>query len=723
MALVHNNNLGVYAGVSKQAVDLRLPSHCEEMINCYPTIQYGVKRRNPSVQIGTGMFAENDTFTYAYDRGVALAEEEQYYISIDGVNGLRVFDVIDQVYRTVSLTGTSSTYITNASGYRSGFAAITVKDTTIITNRGVIPTMSGSATSDYDKKAFVWIKQVSVDTAFPYTFYLTLKETNGTTIATTSSAATSTTGVASALAAWADVVTGFTAVADGSVVKITRDNSTAFEVIISDTYGSQASSAWKGSIEQMADLPKLFPFKDTIVKIDGVQRNDDVAYWVKYDGNQWVEHRDPTINYIIDTAKMPHKLVRNADFTFTMSPITWDNLLVGDNDTQSIPEFIGSPVLDMFFVNGRLGLLTRNGISLSQQGNLYNFFRTTVLALLGDSAITTFVDSTRSVGLCYAVELQGLVILFGDKSQFYLDTSKALTPSTISIQPICQYEINTTLKPIFMNDSVFFVVTRSGYSSLMEMSRNTITTNVAAIDVSSHVSGYIDGNIVGLTALPRSNFICLLSGTHVNTVFTYKYHDSESVKSQMAWGKWTFNMLLKSIFSLGNKIYFLGARYSTLVPIEDYPLVVSWDDTKIWADETFWLESAVATVNKLEYVDLDSTAYTTFLDSGTVGYPSEIELSEWSLTSTDKTKELRGNLLIKTIDVSSTDGSLFNLNIIDNERGTTRVIPSLYTVNRKPFVSGNAKNMGIKIKSTNGAGFQIKSISLEGQYNVRSKRV
>ena len=57
MALVHTNNTGIYAGVSKQAIDLRLPNHCEEMINCYPSIQNGTRRRNPTQQISSDIFA------------------------------------------------------------------------------------------------------------------------------------------------------------------------------------------------------------------------------------------------------------------------------------------------------------------------------------------------------------------------------------------------------------------------------------------------------------------------------------------------------------------------------------------------------------------------------------------------------------------------------------------------------------------------------------------
>jgi len=66
MALVHTNNTGIYAGVSKQAIDLRLPNHCEEMINCYPSIQNGTRRRNPTQQISSAIFAEDNQFMHTY---------------------------------------------------------------------------------------------------------------------------------------------------------------------------------------------------------------------------------------------------------------------------------------------------------------------------------------------------------------------------------------------------------------------------------------------------------------------------------------------------------------------------------------------------------------------------------------------------------------------------------------------------------------------------------
>jgi hypothetical protein len=86
-------------------------------------------------------------------------------------------------------------------------------------------------------------------------------------------------------------------------------------------------------------------------------------------------------------------------------------------------------------------------------------------------------------------------------------------------------------------------------------------------------------------------------------------------------------------------------------------------------------------------------------------------------------KEMRGTLLIKTAIISSAENSNFSLVVEDKERGTSRAIPAEYTVNRKPYISGNSKNMKIKIKSVGGSGFQINAISLEGQYNGRSTKL
>lgn len=904
MPLVHTNNVGIFAGVSKQATELRLPSHCEEMINCYPTIENGTRRRSPTMQISSTISTEDNQFMYAYDRGLSGETTEQYTITIDDTNGLKVFDVYSNEYRTVTYSGNAASYLHN-SNPEIGFSAMTIKDTTYIVNRDIIPKIGGdvptlinnsllsmnmtgysktviyskyantktlshlapariktykysfwlstlyaissvgatttvtvdgvvvkyttkvkndgyniypetlseyrtniasllssklgsgyrvavtattgitvydlsgtaltvstaisfpttvtlnppaitkykaitstwvydseanngsnpfavsyatsyesiNGTVVYDKLAFIWIKQVSIDTAFPYTFTLTLKETNGTVIGTTTSAATTANGVASALASWANGLADFTAVAEGTVAKITRDSGAEFDVVMSDTYGSQASSAFKGTISQMADIPKTFPFRDTILKVSGVERADSNAYWIKYDGNSWIEWRSPFLKYVVNKDTMPHMLVRNSDFTFTLQAGTWKDVLVGDEDSQVMPEFIGNPIKDMFFIGGRLGILTANGVSLSQQGDLTNFFRTTVLSLLDDSAISTYVDSSKSVGLEYAVELQSNIVLFGDKLQFALDGSKGITPSTLSIQPISGFEINRNVKPISSGDSIFFLVSKNNYSSLMEMNKTTISMNIRANDVSAHVPNYISNDIMQIVASQRDNVVFLRSRSEKNILWVYKHFGTEQKQEQMAWSKWEFSMELSSIFVFDKHLYLFGSRYDSTVPLEEFSLVGAWDDSKYWIDETYWVDTELSKTPSFEILNIDSYDIgSDFRDNGTIRYNSEVELSEWSLAK-DSVKEITGNLMLKTLGIASEPNSSFYLVVTDKERNTSRSIPAVYTVDRRPYISGNAKNMSIKIISTDGNGFQINAISTEGQYNVRSKRV
>jgi hypothetical protein len=137
MALIHHNLLSIFAGVSKQDISLRKPNHCEEMINAYPTVQYGLKRRNPTVQLSNSVTVETDQFTHSYDRGLSGQSSEQYVITIDGVNGLRILDVIDGTYKTVTTSASALSYV-ESGDYAHGFSATTIQDTTFITNKDII---------------------------------------------------------------------------------------------------------------------------------------------------------------------------------------------------------------------------------------------------------------------------------------------------------------------------------------------------------------------------------------------------------------------------------------------------------------------------------------------------------------------------------------------------------------------------------------------------------
>ena len=102
--------------------------------------------------------------------------------------------------------------------------------------------------------------------------------------------------------------------------------------------------------------------------------------------------------------------------------------------------------------------------------------------------------------------------------------------------------------------------------------------------------------------------------------------------------------------------------------------------------------------------------------------PSLVALGEWVL-SANKQKLTRGHLQFKTIQIKAKDGSVFDLIIEDTKRNTLRSIKSSYVIGRKPMVYGQAKYMRTFIYNNDPVGFSISTVSFEGNYNTRSKRI
>ena len=76
----------------------------------------------------------------------------------------------------------------------------------------------------------------------------------------------------------------------------------------------------------------------------------------------------------------------------------------------------------------------------------------------------------------------------------------------------------------------------------------------------------------------------------------------------------------------------------------------------------------------------------------------------------------------KKQEVNSDDGSDFSLLVEDVKRNTIREIKSKYTVDRKPMVYGDAKNIRVHIANNTDSGFRINTVSFEGSFNIRSRR-
>ena len=713
--------------------------------------------------------------------------------------------------------------------------------------------------TEYEKSAFFWIKGSNPTAAYSYTYVLasTSHSISGTVSATTTEAA------ATALKNHINTQTGFTAIASGNIVKATTSDSTLItNIFITDTFGNQASYAWHMQVQYLSDLPKSMPYPSLVNVVDVENSGNSKGFWLKYEAGMWIESIGLNVQPKLDASTMPHILVRNGNDTFTVKPYDgWEDMRVGDSESNEAPSFVrdNNVIKDMFFFKNRLGFITNTTVVLSEVGAYGNFFRTSVAALLDGDRIDASVDTTKSISLEFATYIQDSIMLFSDKAQFKLDGGRVLSPDSVQVSQTSSYEINKSIRPIFMNNIIFFCAIRGDYTAVMQYFVNN--DNVSeAIDITSHVDRYIPSDIVSMTASPINNMLFLTSASDKENVYVYRYYDEGATRVQSAWFKWKYDANIYRVFAMGRNLNFMTDRVVGSAYIDwvfgsgVFNDLFAWNDLGIWIDsvddigrrdnfevqaihpishngyfvdaseyventeDIIGLTGHSDTIGSLvyslySYITLDTTislideeildyeiivtirnnsgierietsissditilrspyesiisieiiindigdiefsgfsfvyvgadtellpnslfmfglinwTYTGWnvkYNNKDIGYniASDISLGEWVYGDSQKTKQISGNLKMKSCIIDAEEGSEFGLVVENIARGTSREIPAKYTVGKKPIIFGDSKNIRLHITDDSSNGFRITSLSLEGNYNARDRR-
>lgn len=710
MADIVNEQISLYGGVSQQSPILRLNSQVANSVNCYHTVEQGTRRRNPTSLISNAIGVTSNSWIYSYDRGTASSLSEKYSVVINE-SGIRVIDLLTG--NNVPVINTSGTYLAPFS--ITGYSACTVKDVTFITNRNKLCTIKTKIEPNVDlsQTAFIWIKRVDVIDGYNYNVTV-----NGSTVTTT--AIKSTTAVATDLATKIDALSGVVAVSSGNIVKITG---TITSVLTSDNVGDTAIGyIWK-TVPTDNDLPSSMPY-DAIVQIGGTDKSVP-KYWLKVLDGRWVETRDPNINYELNASTMPHKLTRlfdlNGDVYFKFEPTVWDNREVGDESTSANPSFIGNSIVDIFFYRNRLGFITANNILFSEDGFYYNFFKTTQVSVLDTDRIDISVDAKKAIRLHYVEFVQDDMILFGDRTQFKISHTGILSSKTVSASIISEYDMNTKVRPLSIDDRLFFIAKNSNYSSVFAYYKDNYDEVNKADNISVHIPSYLDSDISQIVGSSVNSVVFFRSSTNKNTIYVYKYLITNKKLEQSAWSKWIFNGDIHAIFTSESKLHIILERNDSVTD-DNYTLKNGvWNDEYVWEDEYPYYDSLSSSTSNLEVMNIVPYSIdSSFYDVGTVEYSSDIELSEYIPKAKDVAR-ISDKVQLKTIAIISSDGSEFDLSITN--KGNSRSVDKKYAVNRRLYIGGKPKENKVSIISDSDKGFEINGIAVEARIINRSTKI
>ncbi len=395
---------------------------------------------------------------------------------------------------------------------------------------------------------------------------------------------------------------GATAWASGTSYFAAQD----IKIHASDGLANEGLGAINKEVQSITDLPKQC-YNNFSVKVIGDADIDQDDYYVRFRTKDkddfglgtWVERSgwqvDETesnlsvgiqLNY--DPETMPITLVP----VFTGSDITsfklqtpeedlfgtveapkevgWRSRKAGDDDTNPFPSFVGSTINDVFFFKNRLGFLTDSAVVFSEADEYFNFFRTTTQQLLDSAPIDVGLSHTKVAVLQHALPFQEKLMLFSDNSQFVLRGADVLSPKTVAISPVTEYDISDGIAPLALGPYIYFPFNRGQFEGMFEYFVDNNTQVFEAEEITSQIPKYIPSNIKRMAGSASESMVLLQDDTNQNLLYVYKYFWSGKEKIQSAWQKWEFDDNVTGFDFIDSTLYLiLDGKTLVEMPVEN----------------------------------------------------------------------------------------------------------------------------------------------------------
>lgn len=342
-----------------------------------------------------------------------------------------------------------------------------------------------------------------------------------------------------------------------------------------DSLNGEAVGVIHQSVKSVIDLPNVSPHRFKVkVAGDADEATDDRYVEFVVDASDestldgtigkgyWQETVGPEVENRINQNTMPLVLKSTAENTFELSHIPLDPVMCGDADTNPDPSFVGSKIDGMFQFKSRLGFLSGPSISLSEVKfgsynsvndiQSYNFYRTSVVSLLDGDPIDVNIASSSVINLREAVAFQENLILFSDYGQFSLRGGDLLTPKTVAVNPLTEFDYSSSVPPLTVGSYIYFPFQRGDFTGLNEYAVSGSTDVYEANEVTAHVPQYIPKNITAMTASSADEILAMTDG---NDIYIYKYFFANKEKVLSSWSKFTMGGNIRGIGFVDSDLY------------------------------------------------------------------------------------------------------------------------------------------------------------------------
>ena len=379
------------------------------------------------------------------------------------------------------------------------------------------------------------------------------------------------------------------------------------------------------SVEDVADLPKQCKH-GYVVKVANSEAEED-DYYVKFIGKQkadgtyldgdgvWEECPEPGVKTTLDPATMPIQIVRQADGTFKVSQVDWENRLVGDTTTVPEPSFIGKVINKMLFFRNRLVMLSDENVIMSRPGDFFNFWPKSAITFTATDNIDISCSSEYPAIVYDGLQVNSGLVLFTKNQQFMLTTdSDVLSPLTAKINSLSSYNFNFETNPISLGTTIAFLDNAGKYTRFFEMQAVLREGEPNVLEQSKNISKLFPNNI-DLIANSRENSTIFFATKGTNKLYGFRYYQTGERRVQQAWFEWELSGTIQHIAMLDDALY--AVVKNTGYTMQKFSIKLDDNSHTLVEDETYrvHLDNAknfaytnLTYVSDGDYTKLDHTA-------------------------------------------------------------------------------------------------------------------
>ena len=576
MSSITQKTVNYLGGVSKQPDVQKVPGQVRDAINAYPDPTFGLIKRPGTRFITT--IGTNNEYTTAKFFDIVRDGKEGYVGCI--VNGeIKIWNLTTGAAASVTYEAGSQAYL---AGNYTDFDMLSVQDTSLITNKTKVTAAkpdnfpAAPTTKGQVKEATVFITNAQYSTQYTLTVnganvaLPTLQPTrwgekgpdDGVDPATFFKAFIS---IEEILKVYETAIK--TALPTATVTRLNNSieirSPDFFTIEVKAGQSSIDGRVMTDRADNISQLP-ADSIHDRVVLGANSASTDKDDYYVKFVADNgvsgighWLETIKPGLSPGVDPATMPHQLLNTAPGVFTFGPVDWEPRLVGDDETNKHPSFIGQTIQQSFFYSNRLGFLSDDNVVFSVAGEYFNLYNSTAITQVAADPIDVSVSSIKP-GVLHGVMpvAQGLA-LFSDRQQFLLEGGQGpLTPTTVTIKTISNYEMDDYVQPVEMGSEIIFISKTPSYTRVLNMVTKGQDENPIVQDIARIVADWIPKDVDQLMSSPQNEFfmICYRDSEDIYMFRSYREGDKALLS---AWVRWRMAGKVKYNFVSKDNMYFI----------------------------------------------------------------------------------------------------------------------------------------------------------------------